>query len=457
MAAFNSLILRSSLALLLGCSVLGCSSDDVPPGQLTLLVGQETDAWTTDPPATTVQVDQVQAGVHTTLANVPAPLTTLTLGTTGPENAAVSFEATAVDAQGDTVLHGVSPSLTVQGFAGSAFYVFLGRSGFSRPFGATQYEHHHPLLTVWPQAFLLISGGDTAGSDPTLLDVYDVSVGTLVADAPSLPQAGTSSATAGDSVLLLGDAGGVWFDLIASTYSAAVPPAGLTFAELIGGQTLIAADGTQYMVGATRSAGTPSDKVLQVDPDGTLTALALSEPRFGAAAALVEGSLVVIGGSAAGAGGEVLAPGAAAFTPLSLPADATQGAGLAELTPTSAVLAGGSDPTTNAAEGTRTIDLSCTDSCLATEVSALDLMLPAARAFPLAANRVLVVGEAGDGETHAFSLDVSGASPVSAEQAFRERRSGAAAAQVANGQVAVVGGDDPTSGASVSSVELFFP
>ena len=446
----------TSLSFLFACTLVGCSTDDVSRGQLTLLVGQETNAWTVKPAAATVQVDMVQAGVHTSLATEPAPPGVITLGDGGPD-AEVSFEATAFDAQNNPVMHGVSSGVSLQGFDEAALFVFLGRSGFSRPVGALQYEHHHPQLTVWPNAYLLISGGDTAGSDPTQLDVLDIAVSSLVADAPAFPQAANGSAAVGTQVLLVGDTMSVWFDLVYTTSSPATPPPGLAFSEVSGGQTLQGPDGTQYLVGATRASGTPTDKVLQVNPDGTLATLVLSEPRLGAAAAMVEGNLVVVGGSASGAGGEQLAAGTTSFAPLSLPADETEGAGLAELTPTSLIIAGGHDATTGAASATRSIDLSCTDTCTATEIADLDLTLTGTRAFALSANRVLVVGDADDGQTHAFTLDVSGASPVSTEQVFREARSGASAALLANGQVAVAGGDDPSSGSAITSVELFFP
>jgi hypothetical protein len=451
------LLTRTSLAVFLSAALIGCTSDDDSDGTLSLVTGQESDAWTLDPAAATVQVDMVQAGTHTPLTTVPAPpADDVSLGSGGPENVAVNFEATAFDASQNPVMHGVSPAFTLQGFVDTAFFVFLGRTGFSRPSGSLLYEHRHPLLTVWPNQYLFITGSDTQGSDPANLDVYDIAVASMLELTPNFPQATTSSVASGTTLLLLGDTD-IWFDLSSSTSETATPPGGLAFSEVTGGRTLIAPNGTAYLVGATRSTGDPTDKVLQVNADGTLYALVLSTPRLGAAASFVEGSLVVAGGSASGAGAEVLAPSGSSFSALALPADATQGAGLAELTPTSAILAGGQDPTSGAASPTRSIDLTCTSDCTATELSSLDLNLVSAQVFPVATNELLVVGETADAVTHAYVFDVSSASPVSTEQTFREPRAGASAVMLTNGQVAVVGGDDPTSGAGIASMELFFP
>jgi hypothetical protein len=452
---------------LLACACLfGCSaSSALPRGTIALLTGQEAGVWSADPPAATVRVEMVAADVRTTLAEIPAPTTddpngtapSLTLGSGGPQGVKVSFEATAFDDQQNPVMHGVSSAVTMYGFDDAALYVFLGRSGFARPLGALENEHRHPLLSIWPNAFVFITGSDSPGADASGVDTFDVALGSLLASAPALPQVPTSSASTASSLLLVGDAGSVWLDLTSGASSSATAPSGLAFSELVGGRTLLAAGGAQYLVGATRSTPTATDKVLRVDSDGSLHALQLATPRLGAAAGFVSGNLVVVGGSSNGAGAEVLAPGATSFAALDLPADETVGAGLAQLNATTAILVAGKDPKSGAQPALRTIDLSCAGDCAFSELAPLAPALTRAQAFPLSDNRVLVVGETDDGETHAWSLDASGANPLLVEQAFRERRAGASAALLPNGQVLVVGGDQPGGVAPVSSIELFFP
>ncbi len=183
-ADLSSLLKQTSLVAFLSATLIACSSDADPDGTLALVIGQEDSAWSVAPAAATVQVDMVQAGVHTSLATVPAATDSIDLGSSGPENVQVTFEATAFDAQQNPVMHGVTPSFDLQGFVDTAFYVFLGRTGFSRPSGPLVYEHRHPLLTVWPNQYLFITGTDTSGADPTNIDVYDVALASMLEQEP---------------------------------------------------------------------------------------------------------------------------------------------------------------------------------------------------------------------------------------------------------------------------------
>lgn len=464
MKIFNSCS-SQRLATLAGVWLLGCSSSPFAEGTLTLLTGQEKNAWASEPAAATVHVDILRGGIRTPLPDIDAPrgsgtadpFPVVPLGRGGPDGEKVSFEATAFDDQGNSVLHGLSTPVTVHGFDSAEYFVFLGRPGFARAYGALHVEHRHPLLTLWPNAYLFISGSDTAGADPKQLDVYNGALGSLLASAPVLPVGATSSASTRTKLLLIAEAGAVWLDLINGSTSAAAAPTGLAFSEVIGGKTFIARDNTQYIVGATRSVGAATDKVLRVDQDGSLHALELAAARLGAAAGLVEDRLLIAGGSASGAGAELFEPGSIASTPLELPADPRTGAALSELSESTALLTGGTDPKSEEVSGLRVLDLGCSGACGAQELGPLGLELGRLQTFALGPGRVLVVGESQDGETHALSLDLSDQSPVTVEQPFRERRAGASAALLANGQVAVVGGNDPESGAGIASIELFFP
>ena len=102
-------------------------------------------------------------------------------------------------------------------------------------------------------------------------------------------------------------------------------------AESNGGRSIVASDGSVYVVGATRG-DPPTAAVVHVAADGVLTSATLSAARRGAAAAWVEGrGLVVVAGNASAAGVELLADGAKAFVPLAFTADATVGAAVVAL------------------------------------------------------------------------------------------------------------------------------
>ena len=456
---------RILLGLLAATGCMSCTSPSFPPGTLTLLTGQEASAWTVDPKASSVQVSLLEAGTRNSLAEFTLPQLSqpdsqapiISLGHGGPEGVQVNFEATAFDAEQNPVMHGVGSTFTLRGFDAASLYVFLGRSGFARPFGALFSEHRHPLLTVWPNGYLFVNGSDTTGTDGAAFDVYNIARGSLLDDGPGFPLAAKSSASSHSQLLLVGDNATLWYDPVLATSTVAAAPPGLVFSEVIGGKTLLAADGTQYLVGAARSSGDPSDKVLRVDRDGTLHTLRLGTPRLGAAVAFVAGNLLIVGGADTGAGAEVLAAGATDFASLDLPADATQGAALAELTPSVALLIFGTDSAGAKLSTLRTLDLECTNDCTTTELGSLESSLDRVQAFTLVNQRVLVVGDAEDGETHALSLDLSSDTPIATEQSFRERRAGASAVLLPNGQVAVVAGDKPGSANPVSSIELFFP
>src|SRR5450432_3106571 len=341
---------RAWLSLFIPLALAGCDQTALPPGNVALFTGQEADAWSADPLVATVRLEMVQDGARTTLAEVAAPVTNISLGHGGPSGVVASFEATGFDAQQNPVLHGATPKYTVQAFDDASLCIFVARQGgFARARGAVQYEHRHPLLNVVRTSHLFIAGGDSMGSDPTQIDEFDGSQCSVLATLAKLPQAARTIAAWQTTFLLIGDNSTVWLYLVTGAYGSAPAPTGLSFSEVIGGQALNAADGSAYVVGATRSTGDPTDKVLHIAADGSLHALVLSTPRLGAAAALVEGTLVVAGGSATGAGVEELSVGATSFTALALPPDATQGAGLAELNPSSATLAGGHDAGTGAA------------------------------------------------------------------------------------------------------------
>ena len=130
-----------------------------------------------------------------------------------------------------------------------------------------------------------------------------------------------------------------YFDLGSNTAADLPSLTGGSFADIAGGATITGDSGIQYIVGATRSTGTPTAAILEIDPSDTSDTnyqvagrphwLNLANARLGASATWVEGrGLVVAGGSATAPGVEVLAPSAAVAAPLAFaPDDTVDGAG----------------------------------------------------------------------------------------------------------------------------------
>jgi hypothetical protein len=438
-------------------SLLGCTSNvDATPGSLAVLTGQETDTWTVEPAPERAVLELVGAN-RTTLATATPPVTQISLGTGDPPEASASFELTAFDANDQAVIRGTSVPYSILTFESAFPSLFAARTGgFSRPPGKLVFGYRHPLVEIVSHAYLLVAGGESADSAGVSLDVYDMSNWLVAPKQSWLPRVPKSWAVAGSSLLVIDDAGAIWLDLPTGKSSAATLPSGLDFADLVGGEVILGAKDERYIIGGTRKSGAPSDRALRLDADGTLRALTLNTPRLGAAAANIDGQIVIVGGSDTGAGAEVLNAAQTGFKDLPFAADATQGAALSKLTADTAILVGGADPSSGARSPVRTLDLTCADSCSATPIAQLDFDYDRARAFYLNDNQLLVAGESSDGQSHAFTLDKTIGFELT-EQALRDPRSEASVVKVPNGQIGLVGGSSLSDGSPAGSLELFFP
>jgi hypothetical protein len=263
----------------------------------------------------------------------------------------------------------------------------------------------------------------------------------------------------------------VWSDLTTGdSRTADLPPGLSSFADVAGGRTITAPDGTSYLVGATRMSGDPTSAVLRIDPYGSMDVLDLTAPRLGAAAAFAPAlGLVLVGGSTDAFGIEMLGAGSSAFVSLAYPADPVQGAALVALTPDLApppasgmarpgtnptmVLVGGRDVKTNAPAPTRLIDPSCGASCAPVMAGMLAGPFDQAEGFSID-DGALFVGTAESGETKALHLTAGG---VMAAAPFRIPRKGATPVALANGAVAVAGGLAVADAAPALAVETFLP
>ncbi|HKO48920.1 MAG TPA: hypothetical protein VJV79_14410 [Polyangiaceae bacterium] len=439
-----------------------CSTDFLTDGVITITTGQESDAWTAEPAAKKLRIDLVQS-TRTTLAEVPAPVTQVSIGTDGPERVTASFDASGFDADGNVVMSGSTVPVQILSFNGARITLFMGRSGgLSRAPEELVFASRHPKVTVQYGNYLLISGGDDARADLDLYDMVRWRVAPVLrtddngVPTRALPKVPESWAVAGSKLLLVDRQGPTWVDIWEGVQTVVTVPAGLDFADVVGGETIGAPNQPQYIVGATRTTGEPTNVVVRVDPDGSLHVLKLGTPRLAAAATIVSGQLLVVGGADSGAGAEISNAAGTAFSELPFPADATQGAALIAQDPTTALLVGGRDPATDEIAGFRTMDLSCSEECSQVRIAKpVDFARP--RLFPLGKGQSLLVGEDPEtGQTHVFTFD-TGVGHALTEFALRVPRSGASAFMAPNGQVGVLGGDALADGTPAKSVELFFP
>ena len=406
-----------------------------------MTTGGETDALTRAPAPTSLEVDAIdQDGGVTTLATTKLPATNIDLGERS-QDSIVDLRVQAKDDSGKVLLTGTSLPIELGALAGTSVPIFIERTGeFARMPGTIGDARESPVPALVIGRYLLWSGGG-AGGDKTS-QIYDTASLSPFSSPPSLPRVPASIAEVGTDLLVIDSNGATWLELSDSTTGDATVPSGGTFAEVAGGITVSDGTGVSYVVGGTRRTGDASARVLRVDTDGTLTFLALSEPRLGAGAAWVSGrGLVVVGGSNTGAGAEILPPGAtAASTPLAYPADETTGISVAPLDGSHVLAAGGVDSAGNPA-AVRVLDLGCSGTCAPTTwTNAPAIALAPSQLFSLgfagSPQDALLFGDDPSGASHVFRLGPTS----STEIPYKVPRRGARAVGLAIPAIAVVGG-----------------
>jgi hypothetical protein len=258
--------------------------------------------------------------------------------------------------EGSTVVtYGRTPLLALEGIDNNPLTILVQRPSTLTRAVKLVNAVQTPRATMLGAQYLVVS-------DPADKTLAKVNLLTWHADeeVDALDRVPATLAIAGTRVLAIDAAG------VASLYSAGtttvthpVAPDGGTFADVIGGAVILAEDASAYVVGATRAA-TPTDVVLRLGDDGTLSFKHLLRARTGATATWVTGrGLVVLGGtSPTGAdppGVELLATGQTTAIALAFPGDGK--------TKTVAAASGGSIVRIDAAGVVDTFDLSCTASC----------------------------------------------------------------------------------------------
>jgi hypothetical protein len=441
-------------------AVAACSSQDSATIQLTL--GGESTTFTQTPAVTRIVIQSVDTSDNvTTLGSAPVSATTIPLASQS-ESTTVSLEAWGIDAQDAGVVFGATIPLLFGDIVGDSVPIFVGRIGqFARAPSPPADSRQAPLLSLVQGQYLFVAGGTAedggtvtetdagpAFTPTSTTEIYDFGEFQTLASPPTMPTidggapfAPQSVAVTGTVTWLVSPQGGIYLDLSSNATALITQPTlggSFSFANIAAGITLSDAQGTQYIVGATRTTGAPTAALLEINPndvtntnfpDGNVAWLTLSEPRLGAAAAWINsgetgGQIVVAGGSASGSGVEVISPTAgsatagAMGTPLPYPADPSTGSGAAAMTDNVHVLlAGGLLPNGQDA-GVRVISATCTTACTPTWWTSLPIPLATAQAFVLSATSALVIGnEPGTGLTHAFLVTGPGSTTSTSDAA----------------------------------------
>jgi hypothetical protein len=427
--------------------IAACSSQ--ASGSLSLVTGEETDTFDRAPMPTTLEVDDVDsAGMAHKLATATLPTRRVDLGSLDA-NAVGSIRVTGLDASGNAVVLGQSLLMQFGAADGASLPVFVQRTGEFARLAALPDARPAPLLVVVEGRYLFVSGG----TDPkfaTATTLYDFAELGPLGAAPSLPSAPESAAFIGTVGLLISGATAIAYDFstgASNGVSAPSPPQNASFAGVAGGATVTASDGSQYIVGATRTAGDATNQVLAIDPSGNLSWLTLSAPRLGAAATWVDGrGLVVAGGNVTGAGGtadagvEVIASGTTLGAALAYSSDASAGAAAVALDTRTVLIAGGLLPD-QASAGVRTVDLACAAQCAPAAWTDLPMPLTSVQAFTVDASTAIVVGsELTASTTHVFRVTSGAVTELPTKVAHQNARAVSPSPIGAPGSILLYGG-----------------
>ena len=335
-------------------------------------------------------------------------------------------------------------------------HVFVQRvNEWARPPGGLSQTHVGGVASAGAERYIVLGGGTAATADEAnLYDLFALG-GVRISAVPRPPETMVPRSTV---VLFLDHQGAISIGLDSGVATEIGLPSGLASYGLVaGGQPVDASDGRTFVVGGTR-VGEPTKSVLVAAADGTLSSLELLQERAGATAVWIEGvGLVVAGGSATGAGVEVLGPKATSFAPVGFPADPTVGAGAVLDGPSGVVLIGGTLEG-GAPAAIRRFDPNCVNSCVAEVIEKSDPAVPltSVHAYTLGGGRVFVVGDeiAMKPQTRTFVLQLG---TSATELPLRDPRRGAAVIPAPNGALAILGGTLVADDKPALSVELLFP
>ncbi len=423
----------------LAALVAAACSSSTQDATIAITLGGEADALTRGPAPTSLVVEALDLdGGASTLATVTLPTDHADLGNLSADKNG-SVRITGKDGTGAPRVWGATLPISFASIAGGTLQVFVQRNGEAARMPGTLVDAREaPLLAIASSQYLFLSGG----SDPAqarATGIYDLLGYKTLASTPTLPRVPRSLAVAYTYAVAIDEQGASYLNLGDSSTGNLTPPAGASFADVVGGATVMGPDGTAYVVGPTRTGGT-SEKLLSLDVNGALAFASIANPRVGAGAAYVAGrGLVVFGGDGKAPAVEILAPGATSTTVAAFPAMNVTGSAGAALDGDRVLFAWA----TGTMGSFLTLDLAHPDPAITAVTASLPCSAKHLDVLALDAKTALVVAE--DGPSCAFTWDGA----VVKEIPLRIPRRGARAIRLPTGAIAIVGGS--------ATMEQFIP
>lgn len=370
----------------------GCQS--TAEASLVLDFGRETDVLTRSPVPERLQVQVSSNGQTQLVADEPATVTTLDLGTF-KANGVGSFQVFGTGPGNKVYVYGSTLPVNIGILPKNELRVFAQRTNeLARMPGDVVIDRKLPVLATLYSQYLFVTGGpdnDTA-TRAMSYDFYSLKG----IEAPArLPRPARSLAPLTDGLLVIDEAGASYVNVTDFTSINIDPPTGGTFADIAGGETIADGNGAYYVVGATRITGEPTQHVLKIATDGSLSFLTIAAKKLGAAAGWGVGrGLVVADGRSEAADApsvELLGSGGSSFVALKYPARGVFGSDAQNLSDGTFVLVGGAFAD-GSAPPIVTLDLKCSGSCTYVEQGRLATGLTPTQAFALT-DGLLVVGD----------------------------------------------------------------
>ena len=410
-------------AVLLSC-VFACGK---PQGTLEITTGGEADVFTKDPKPTQIVVETFSTdGTATRIGQSALPVTTLELAEQ-KKDANATIRVTARDDAGNILAQGSSLLIQLGVLADHTLQIFVQRDGeLARMPQGVDDAREAPMLGMLGGRYIFVVGG-TLG---TATQLYDLMSFVPFVNPPPMPFVPTSIVPIDTGELLISDTDVKTYDFsMAADAAQSTPaqPANGTWAEVAGGPTIEGEAGVQYVVGAARTTGAATDKILQVKPDGTAVFLKLNQARLGAATCWVPGRGLVVSGSTMGMAGLELVP--ANSSPLTITTMTWPAGVCAALDGARVVVATGTSATVT--------DLGCAPNCMPTPFGGTLANAPL-QLFSSTANDIFALGDAMDGTTHAYRLSKDS----SVEVPFKGPHKRARGLRLPTGAIAVVGGSN---------------
>ncbi len=441
--------------MLVSVTGLCACGSEIPDGAYAITIGREDDTWARSPAVTEIDVVRVTgAGRQERVSRTKEPPELIHMGTSGR----YWFAVEGLDEDGTLRAVGRSFSAESSEFAGAEIPLFVGRTDiFCRPpEGFAVAPGAFPPVAIVGGANLWVLGESDGEVVPTdgysLLSWSELQPPAMLAalDCPNSSCRFDSFAVGGEryAIAIAGDKA-IGIDSRDVYYAELQPPEGLdSWEDLAKGRTISGPRTTAFIVGATRDEAPTSGAAL-IDESGLVSAMPLNVARAGAAATWVDGrGLVVVGGSAEGAGVELAAVDTTSFVTLAYAPDPVTGAALLVEDERHLLRIGGRTDAGEPAPSVR-LDLGCGTSCAPVLVPDLDLDIAHLVGFSNGTAHILV-GQDEDDMTVAYRVTEETIESLE----LREPRQGASALALPTGHVALIGGLIPGKESSRSTLEL---